>query len=175
MKIEDHIRTVPNFPSDGIMFRDVSTLLFDATVFKTTIDQFAERWSDKKIDIIAGIDARGFIFGAALSYKLGLPLTLCRKKGKLPAETISEKYALEYGIAELEVHVDSVRKSQSVLIVDDLIATGGTALAAVSLIKKLGAQIAGCGFVVDLPEVGGSMKLRQANIEVRSLVEFEGP
>lgn len=174
MDFKKYVRTVPDFPQEGIMFRDVTTLFNNATVFKKMIDKFDEVWADTKIDAIAGIDARGFIIGGALAYKMKRPFIALRKKGKLPYNTIKEEYKLEYGTAALEVHEDAVENGSSVLILDDLIATGGTAIAGIKLINHLGAKVVGCGFIIDLPEIGGASKIAEMGVSTRSLIEFEG-
>ena len=174
MDLKNHIRTVPDFPQEGIMFRDVTTLFNNAAAFAEMINEFETSWSDLKIDAIAGIDARGFIIGGALALRMGLPFISLRKKGKLPYKTISEEYDLEYGKATLEIHEDAIEPGASVLIVDDLIATGGTAIASIKLVKAIGGNVAGCGFVVDLPEIGGAEKIAEMGVTVRSLIEFEG-
>ena len=172
--IKSKIRTVPHWPKPGIMFRDVTTLLRDAEGFKHTIDKIAQRYKCMNIDMIAGIEARGFIFGSALAHKLGIGFVPLRKKGKLPAETIFEEYSLEYGKDRIEVHKDAIAQGMNVLVVDDLIATGGTALAACNLVRKLGGRVVECCFIVDLPELGGKNKLERAGYKVFNLVEFEG-
>lgn len=174
MDLKNYIRTIPNFPAQGVMFRDVTTLFNNAAAFREMIDQFYLMVKSKNITKIAGIDARGFILGSALCYKMSLPFVPVRKKGKLPADVVSQDYKLEYGSATLEIHKDAVDETDNVLIIDDLIATGGTALAAISLIKKLNAKIAGCVFLVELPELGGVEKIREMNIPSSSLVSFEG-
>ena len=174
MDLKKYIRVVPNFPNDGIMFRDVTTLFNNASAFKKVVSHFKDLWQEDKVEAIAGIDARGFIIGAALATKLGLPFIALRKEGKLPYKTISEKYDLEYGKASLEIHTDAIQKGDSVLIVDDLIATGGTAIAGVNLIKALGGNIVGCGFIIDLPDLGGAKKLEELGIKVKSILAFEG-
>lgn len=174
LDLKKYIRTVPDFPEPGIMFRDVTTLFNDAEGFQHLIKQLEDAWSAHKIDQIAGIDARGFIIGGALAYKMRLPFLALRKKGKLPYETISEEYDLEYGKAELEVHKDAAAQNASVLIVDDLIATGGTAIAGINLIRAIGARVIGCSFVIDLPEIGGAKKIAELGIEVKSLIVFDG-
>ena len=172
--LKEKIRTVPHWPKQGIMFRDITTLLKDARGFNHLINLLAERYIRMRIDVIAGIESRGFITGAALAHRLGLGFVPIRKKGKLPAEVVSEEYDLEYGKDKIEVHKDAIQKGQKVLIVDDLCATGGTALAACNLIKKLGGEIVECSFIVDLPELGGKKKLENAGFKVFNLVEFEG-
>ena len=174
MDLKKYIRTVPNFPADGIMFRDVTTLFNNAGAFEQTICDFADLWKEKKIEAIAGIDARGFIIGGALAFKLRLPFIALRKTGKLPYETLSEEYDLEYGKATLEIHIDAVKNGTSVLIVDDLIATGGTATAGVNLIKAVGGNIVGCGFIIDLPDLGGAKKLKDLGVKVKSLISYKG-
>jgi len=174
MDLKKYIRTVPNFPNDGIMFRDVTTLFNNASAFKKVVSQFKDLWREDKVEAIAGIDARGFIIGGALATKLGVPFIALRKEGKLPYKTISEEYDLEYGKASLEIHTDAIQKGDSVLIVDDLIATGGTAIAGVNLIKALGGNIVGCGFIIDLPDLGGAKKLEDSGIKVKSILTFEG-
>ena len=167
------IRTIPDFPRAGIQCRDITTLLLHADGFAAVIERLAER-IDPGIDLIAGIEARGFIVGAALAQRLGKGLLLIRKDGKLPGPTIAEDYALEYGSDRLAMHVDACAPGAKVLIVDDLLATGGTALAAGRLIKRAGGEIAGARFVIDLPDLGGSRALADAGIETVSLFEFEG-
>ena len=172
--IKQKIRTVPHWPKEGIMFRDITTLLKDSEGFNNTIDLLAERYKDMKIDIVAGIESRGFITGAVLAHRLGVGFVPIRKPGKLPAETVSEEYELEYGTDKIEVHTDAIQKGAQVLLVDDLIATGGTALAACNLITKLGGQVVECSFIIDLIDIGGKKKLMDAGFKVFSLVVFEG-
>lgn len=168
------IRTVPDFPEPGIMFRDVTTLFAEPQAFKAMIEQFNQQFDGADIDYIGGIDARGFIIGAALALTREIGFVPVRKKGKLPYDTISEDYALEYGTETLELHTDAVSAGSKVLIVDDLIATGGTAVAAVNLFRKLNANVIGCAFLVDLPELGGADKLRSIDVSVTSLCAFDG-
>ena len=168
------IRTVPDFPEPGIMFRDVTTLFAEPQAFKAMIEQFNQQFNGVDIDYIGGIDARGFIIGAALALTREIGFVPVRKKGKLPYDTISEDYALEYGTATLELHTDAASAGSKVLIVDDLIATGGTAVAAVNLFRKLNANVIGCAFLVDLPELGGADKLRSIDVSVTSLCAFDG-
>ncbi|UCH72152.1 MAG: adenine phosphoribosyltransferase [Thermoplasmatales archaeon] len=170
--IKSKIRTVPHWPKEGIMFRDITTLLKDAQGFKETIDLLYKRYKDKKIDKVIGIESRGFIFGAPLAYLLGCGFVPIRKPGKLPAECESEEYTLEYGIDKIEVHRDAINKGDKILIVDDLIATAGTASAARNLVKKLGGKIVECAFIVELIDLRGRDKLKGEN--VYSVVEFEG-
>lgn len=172
--IKQKIRTVPHWPKQGIMFRDITTLLKDSEGFNTTIDMLVERYKDMKIDIVAGIESRGFITGAVLAHRLGVGFIPIRKPGKLPAQTLSEEYELEYGKDKIEVHTDAIQKGDQVLVVDDLIATGGTALAACNLITKLGGKVVECSFIIDLIDIGGKKKLTNAGFKVFSLVEFEG-
>ena len=167
------IRTIPDFPRPGIQFRDITTLLLDAGGLTATVDALAAT-VDEPIDLVAAIEARGFAIGGALAVKLGAGLLLIRKDGKLPGATIAEDYALEYGSDRLAMHVDACAPGSRVLIVDDLLATGGTALAAARLVKRAGGEIAGARFVVDLPELGGSKALADAGIEATSLMEFTG-
>ena len=174
MDLSKFFRTVPDFPEPGIMFRDVTTLFAEPQAFKAMIEQFNQQFNGVDIDYIGGIDARGFIIGAALALTREIGFVPLRKKGKLPYETISEDYALEYGTATLELHTDAVSAGSKVLIVDDLIATGGTAIAAVNLFRKLNANVIGCAFLVDLPELGGADKLRSIDVSVTSLCAFDG-
>ncbi len=174
MQIKSLIRTVPNYPKQGIMFRDITTLLQDPTGLHLVVDGLAEHYKNQPIDKIAGIEARGFIIGAALAYKLGVGFVPVRKIGKLPAETISQEYALEYGIDHLEIHTDAIHAGEQVLLIDDLIATGGTAEAAYTLIKQLGGVVMGCGFVIDLPDLGGMRRLQDLGLATFSLCAFEG-
>ncbi len=174
MPIKSKIRTVPHYPKQGIQFRDITTLLKDPVGFRATIDELAQRYADTKIDKIAGIEARGFIFGAALAYSLGKGFVPIRKKGKLPAETIGHDYALEYGTDRIEIHTDAISKGEKVLLVDDLIATGGTAEAACVLIEKMGGKIVECCFIIDLPDIGGRARLEKHGHKVFALCEFEG-
>ena len=174
MTIKSLIRTVPHYPKQGIMFRDITTLLKDPVGFRVTINEFVHRYTGKNIDKIAGIESRGFIIGAALAYQLGVGFIPIRKKGKLPAETIGHDYELEYGADRIEMHVDAIAKGERVLLVDDLLATGGTAEAAVKLIEKMGGKVFECCFVIDLPDIGGRKRLEQLKHKVFALCEFEG-
>jgi adenine phosphoribosyltransferase len=174
MQIKSKIRTVPHYPKQGIQFRDITTLLKDPVGFRATIDELAQRYQDVKLDKIAGIEARGFIFGAALAYALGKGFVPIRKKGKLPAETIGHDYELEYGTDRIEIHTDAIEKGEKVLLVDDLIATGGTADAACTLIEKMGGKIVECCFIIDLPDIGGRARLEKHGHKVFALCEFEG-
>lgn len=174
MPIVSRIRTIPDYPKPGIMFRDVTTLLKDPVGLRITVNELVNRYSGMKIDKVAGIEARGFILGAPLAYMLGVGFVPIRKKGKLPAETVSQEYALEYGTDVIEIHKDAITEGDRVLLVDDLIATGGTAEAAIALIQVLGGDIVECSFVVDLPELGGRQRLESLGQKVFTLCEFEG-
>jgi adenine phosphoribosyltransferase len=174
MPIKSLIRTIPHYPKQGVQYRDITTLLKDPIGFSMVIDQLADHYVNQPIDKIAGIEARGFIIGAALAYKLGKGFVPIRKSGKLPAQTVGHDYALEYGTDRVEVHIDAIIQGEQILLVDDLIATGGTAKAAVALIKQLGGSVIGCAFVVDLPALGGSQQLTVDGLKPFSLCEFEG-
>ena len=173
-KIKNAIRTIPNFPIDGIMFRDVTTLYSNSEAMKEVIRLTCNYWKDKGLTIIAGIEARGFITGSIIANQLSLPFVPIRKKGKLPHDTLSQEYELEYGKATIEIHSDALNTNDKVLIVDDLIATGGTALASIELVKKLGANVNGCTFIIDLPELKGKEKIEEIGIKVQTLCSFEG-
>jgi len=172
MTIKDKIRTIPHFPKKGIMFRDITTLLKDSEGFNQVIEELFTRYKNSKIDLVVGIESRGFIIGGALAHKLKVGFIPIRKKGKLPSEVLREEYELEYGKDIIEIHKDAIKKGQKILLVDDLIATGGTALAACKLIEKAGGEIIECAFVIDLPELKGKEKLYPR--KVFALVEFEG-
>jgi adenine phosphoribosyltransferase len=174
MNLIDAIRTIPDYPKPGIMFRDITTLLGDARAFRQTVDELVQPYAGLKIDKIAGIEARGFIIGGAVAHQLSAGFVPIRKKGKLPHTTVSIAYALEYGEDQMEIHADGVVAGERVILVDDLIATGGTATAAVQLLRNLGAIVEACVFIVDLPELGGADKLRAMDVEVRTLVAFDG-
>jgi adenine phosphoribosyltransferase len=174
MSLKSLIRTIPHYPKQGIMFRDITTLLKDPVGLRMLVDGLAEHYKNQKIDKVAGIEARGFIIGAALAYKLGVGFVPIRKSGKLPAETVGQEYALEYGADRVEIHIDAIEQDEQVLLVDDLIATGGTTEAAVALIRKLGGIVMGCGFVIDLPEIGGMQRLQALGLNTFALCEFEG-
>ena len=171
-KVKNSIRTIPNFPIEGIMFRDITTLLQDGEAFGHSIDLLYNRYKDMDIDVIVGIESRGFIFGAALAYKLGLGFVPVRKKGKLPGKTIAVSYDLEYGQDTIEIHEDAIAEGQKVLVIDDLIATGGTVAATVELVKKLKGEIIELSFIVGLPELKGTEKLN--GLPVYTMVDFEG-
>ena len=168
------IRTIPDYPKPGIMFRDVTTLLGDAQGFKATIAQMAEPYRTVPSDAVAGIEARGFILGGAIADRLGCGFVPVRKKGKLPWKTLGQEYALEYGVDTIEIHEDAIRPGERILIVDDLIATGGTALAAAKLVERAEGDIVGAVFIVDLPELGGARLLKEAGIASHALMAFEG-
>jgi len=176
MSIKSRIRTVPDYPKKGIMFRDITTLIKDPVGFRLVIDNFTQRYikGDIDFDVIVGIESRGFIIGGALSYTLGKGFVPVRKKGKLPAEKVTYEYELEYGTDTIEMHKDSLEKGARVLLIDDLLATGGTALAAAALIEKLGGVIAEMAFVVNLPDIGGHKKLVKKGYKVYCQTEFEG-
>ena len=174
MPIKSRIRTVPHYPKQGIMFRDITTLLKDPVGLRVTIHELVNRYTGMKIDKVAGIESRGFIVGAPLAHMLGVGFVPVRKKGKLPAETIGHDYDLEYGTDRVEIHTDAIAPGERVLLVDDLIATGGTAEAAASLVKKIGGEIVECAFVIDLPDIGGRQRLEKLGYKVFALCEFEG-
>ncbi len=174
MNLKDAIRTIPDFPKPGIMYRDITTLLTNRRALAEAVIRLAEPYKHKDVDNIAGIEARGFTFGTAVAYELGAGFVPVRKKGKLPFDTFEQDYKLEYGEDTLEVHADSIRKGENVVIIDDLIATGGTAEATVKLLRRTGANIIGAAFVIDLPELGGVERLVKMGIPVTTLVKFEG-
>src|SRR5882672_8174587 len=169
MNIKDAIRTIPDYPKPGIMFRDITTLLGDARAFRRAVDELVQPFAGMKIDKVAGIEARGFILGGAVAHQLSAGFVPLRKKGKLPHRTRAVEYALEYGSDTIEMHLDAVHAGERVVLVDDLIATGGTALAAIDLLSQAGAEIVAAAFVVDLPELGGADRLRAAGIRVSTL------
>jgi len=174
--LRDHIRTVPDWPTPGVQFRDITPLLQDAKVFRVLIDAFVHRYMDTAMrpDVVAGLDARGFILGAVIAYELNVGFVPVRKKGKLPFTTVEETYELEYGSATVELHTDAVKAGDRVLLIDDLIATGGTMMAGKKLLEKLGAHVMEGAAIVDLPELGGSEKLRAAGLSLFTLLHFEG-
>lgn len=172
--IKSQIRTVPDWPEKGVMFRDITPIFQDAKALRGAMDMFVHRYMDMDIDVIAGIDARGFLLGVTIAYELNLPFVPVRKKGKLPWKTISEKYDLEYGSAEIELNEDACKKGDRVVIFDDLIATGGTMIAAANLVKKLGGTVVETACLVDLPDLKGSKKIEELGIPVFSVCEFEG-
>ncbi len=174
--LRDHIRTVLDWPAPGVQFRDITPLLQDAKVFRVLIDAFVHRYMEpaRRPDVVAGLDARGFILGSVIAYELGLGFVPIRKKGKLPFTTVEETYELEYGSATVELHTDAVKTGDRVLLIDDLIATGGTMMAGKKLLEKLGAEVLEGAAIVDLPELGGSAKLRDAGLPLFTLVDFAG-
>lgn len=172
--IQDYIRTIVDFPKPGILFRDVTTLFADARGFRMAIDQLLQPYAGMKIDKVVGLEARGFILGGAVAHQLSVGFVPIRKKGKLPGPTISQSYTLEYGEAVMEVHDDALQPGERVLIVDDLLATGGTCGAGIKLIERLGAQVVGCAFVIDLPDLGGRALLERLGMQVHALTVFEG-
>ncbi|MEY8243664.1 MAG: adenine phosphoribosyltransferase [Gammaproteobacteria bacterium] len=174
MSIKSKIRTIENYPIKGVMFRDITTLLKDPEGLRDSINKLVDRYKDLNIDKIAAIESRGFIIGAPLAYLLNVGLVLIRKPGKLPAETIDQDYKLEYGTDRIEVHTDAIEKGEKVLIVDDLIATGGTAEATVRLVQKMKGDIVECCFIIDLPDIGGRERLENMGQKVFTLCEFEG-
>jgi len=173
MPIKSRIRTIPHYPREGIMFRDITTLLKDPVGLRTTIEEIVQRYRTEKIDKVAGIESRGFIIGAPVAFALGVGFIPVRKQGKLPAETIGCDYQLEYGHDKVEIHVDAISKGDRVLLVDDLIATGGTMEAAIRLVQEAGGEMVECCFVIDLPNIGGSKRLRQQGHQLFSLCSFE--
>ena len=168
------IRTIPDYPRPGVLFRDITTMLGDAEAFRNAVDQMVRPWAGKKIDKVAGIEARGFILGGAIAHQLSAGFVPIRKKGKLPYEKVTIAYSLEYGIDEMEIHSDAVQIGEKVILIDDLIATGGTAEAAVKLLKRIGVDVVAACFVIDLPDLGGSAKIEALGVPVRTLLEFPG-
>jgi len=168
------IRTIPDYPSPGIMFRDITTLLGNARAFRRTVDELVQPWAGLKIDRVAGIEARGFILGGAVAHQISAGFVPIRKKGKLPSKRATIGYSLEYGIDEIEMHEDGVTAGERVILVDDLVATGGTAQAAVKLLRQMGADVLAACFIIDLPDLGGAAKLRALGVPVRTLIAFEG-
>lgn len=173
-EVKDYIRTIPDFPHDGIMFRDVTTLFLDPRGFRMAIDQMLAPYAGQRFDKVAGLEARGFILGGAIAHQLSVGFVPIRKQGKLPGKTIQQSYTLEYGEATMELHDDSLQPGEKVLLVDDLLATGGTAEAGIKLIEQLGAEVIGTSFIIDLPDLGGRKKLEALGMDVRVLCEFEG-
>ncbi|OQW54729.1 adenine phosphoribosyltransferase [Candidatus Raskinella chloraquaticus] len=174
MTLIDSIRTIPDYPKPGILFRDITTLLGNAQAFRRAVDELVQPYAGLKIDKVAGIEARGFILGGAVAHQLSAGFVPIRKKGKLPHETISIAYSLEYGVDSMEVHKDAVLQGEKVVIVDDLVATGGTAEAATKLLLSLGADVIACCFIIDLPDLGGRAKIEALGVPVRTLVAFPG-
>ncbi len=174
MNLKDTVRTIRDYPKPGIMFRDITTLLADARAFRRAIDELVQPYAGSKVDKVAGIEARGFILGGAVAHQMSAGFVPIRKKGKLPHETVSIAYSLEYGIDAMEMHKDAVTPGEKVILVDDLIATGGTAEAACRLLTTLGAEIIAACFIVDLPELGGARKIEALGVPVRTLMQFDG-
>ena len=174
MELKDAIRTIPDFPKKGIMFRDVTTLMGNPRAFRQAVDELVQPFAGAKIDKVAGIEARGFILGGAVAHQVSAGFIPIRKKGKLPHKRVSIAYSLEYGLDEMEMHEDAVVKGERVILVDDLVATGGTAEGAVKLLKQQGADVLAACFIVDLPDLGGAEKIRRLGVPVRTLISFEG-
>jgi adenine phosphoribosyltransferase len=168
------VRTIPDYPKAGILFRDITTLLGDARSFRRAVDELVQPWAGNKIDKVAGIEARGFILGGAVAHQVSAGFVPIRKKGKLPHVTVRIAYSLEYGLDEMEMHEDAVARGEKVILVDDLIATGGTAEGAVKLLKQQGADVLAACFIIDLPELGGADKIRKLGVPVRTLIAFDG-
>jgi adenine phosphoribosyltransferase len=168
------IRSIPDYPKPGIVFRDITTLLGDARAFRRAVDEMVQPWAGMKIDKVAGIEARGFILGGAVAHQVSAGFVPIRKKGKLPHKSVRIAYSLEYGLDEMEMHVDAIGKGERVILVDDLIATGGTAEGAVKLLRQIGAEVVAACFIIDLPDLGGADKLRAMDVPVRTLVAFPG-
>ncbi len=174
MPLAAAIRTIPDYPKKGILFRDITTLLGDARAFRKAVDELVQPWSGSKMDKVAGMEARGFILGGAVAHQLSAGFVPIRKRGKLPYKTVSISYELEYGVDEMEMHEDAVTPGDRVILVDDLIATGGTAEGAIRLLRKMGAEIVAACFVIDLPDLGGAKRIEALDVPVRRLVMFEG-
>jgi adenine phosphoribosyltransferase len=174
MNLVESIRTIPDFPKPGIQFRDIMTLFGDARAFGKAVDDLVEPYADMRVDKVAGIEARGFILGGIVARELGTAFVPVRKKGKLPFQTLQQEYALEYGVNTIEIHIDAIQPGDRVIVIDDLIATGGTAQAAVKLVERAGGEVIGLSFVIDLPELGGAAKLRADGKVVRTLCAFDG-
>ncbi len=172
--LKDAIRSIPDYPKPGIVFRDITTLLGNARAFRRAVDELVQPWAGMKIDKVAGVEARGFILGGAVAHQVSAGFVPIRKKGKLPHKRVSIAYSLEYGLDEMEMHEDAVEKNDRVILVDDLIATGGTAEGAVKLLRQLDAQVLAACFIIDLPDLGGAAKLRGLDVPVRTLISFEG-
>ena len=173
-RVKDYIRTIVDFPHEGILFRDVTTLFADARGFRMAIDQMLHPYAGMRIDKVVGLEARGFILGGAIAHQLSVGFVPIRKKGKLPGRTISQDYTLEYGDAIVEIHDDAIQAGERILLVDDLLATGGTAAAGIKLIERLGGEIVSCAFIIDLPDLGGRKVLERMGMDVHALCEFEG-
>ncbi len=173
-QIKSRIRTIPDYPKPGIMFRDITTLLNDPFGFRKVVDELVQPYAGVRIDKVAGVEARGFILGGAVAHQLSVGFIPVRKQGKLPWETIGEDYQLEYGSSRVEIHTDAIEPGTQVLLVDDLVATGGTAEATIRLIRQAGGEVIGCSFVIDLPDLGGRKRIEDLGVEVLALCEFEG-
>ena len=173
-EIRESIRTIADYPRPGVQFRDITTLLGNARTFRRVVDELVEPWTVAKVNRVAGIEARGFILGGAVAHQLAAGFVPIRKKGKLPARTIGQDYSLEYGVDTIEIHADAIRKGDRVLLIDDLIATGGTAEAATELIRRSGGELVAAAFVIDLPDLGGAKRLAAKDVVVHTLVSFEG-
>lgn len=174
INFKEKIRVIPDFPEPGILFKDITTLLKDGPAYKAALDALLAYAREKDVELVVGPEARGFVIGAPLAYALGVGFVPVRKKGKLPGETIGQNYALEYGVDTIEIHANAVAAGDNVLLIDDLIATGGTAVAAISLLRRTGARVEYAGFVIDLPDIGGAEKLKAMDVAVEALIAFEG-
>jgi adenine phosphoribosyltransferase len=174
MNLADSIRTIPDYPKPGILFRDITTLLGDARAFRRAVDELVQPFAGRRVAKVAGVEARGFILGGAVAHQLSAGFVPVRKKGKLPSRTLRQTYALEYGDDEVEIHTDAILPGETVLLVDDLIATGGTAEAAVQLLRRAGGEVVGAAFVVDLPDLGGARRVEALGVPVQALVSFPG-
>ena len=174
MDLKSLIRSIPDHPEPGVIFRDITTLLTNARGFRQAVDEMVQPYAGQNIDKVAGLEARGFILGGAVAHQLSVGFVPIRKKGKLPWKTIGQEYELEYGTDCVEIHEDMINEGERILLVDDLIATGGTAIAGIQLLESIGAEIVGCSFIIDLPDLGGSEKLKQLGQNVISIIEFEG-
>ncbi len=172
--LESYVRTIPDYPKPGIMFRDITTLIADPVGFRASVDGLLVPFLTMEIDHVAGIEARGFILGGAVAHELGRGFVPIRKKGKLPWKTIDQDYQLEYGVDTIEIHEDAIKPGEKVLVIDDLIATGGTANAAIELIRRSGGEVVAAAFVIDLPDLGGTRRLQETGVRVHTLMEFEG-
>ena len=173
-ELEAAIRTIPDYPEKGILFRDITTMLNNARAFRRAVDELVHPWIGSRLDQVAGIEARGFILGGAIAHQMSAGFVPIRKKGKLPHDTVHIAYSLEYGLDEMEMHKDAIKPGEKVLLVDDLIATGGTAEGAVKLLKQLGADVIAACFVIDLPDLGGRKKIEALGVPVHSLIEYSG-
>jgi adenine phosphoribosyltransferase len=174
MNLAEIIRTIPDYPRPGIMFRDITTLLGDARAFRRAVDELVQPFAGRRISKVAGIEARGFILGGAVAHQLSAGFAPVRKKGKLPSQTLRQTYALEYGDDEVEIHTDAIEPGESVLLIDDLVATGGTAEAAIQLLRRAGGEVVGAAFVIDLPDLGGARRIEKLGVPVQALVSFPG-